>query len=146
MKTTIFAAAIVLLTVTMLTNCQMTNKKLEALKKVQNAKDAEIKAIQALNLACKDSILLIKKTLEERANTYQKNLANYQAKVWNEKQENKILTEKKIADLEQKNNAMIMRLSNYQDTIQVSESFELFRYELEREISELGKSIKTING
>jgi hypothetical protein len=146
MKTTIIATVIVLLSVTMLTNCQMTNKKLEALKKVQDAKDAEIKAVQAINLAYKDSVELIKKDLAAKTNSYQKNIADYQSKINYVKQESKIITEKKVADLEAKNNEMMIRLSSYQDTTAEKNNFELFRYELSREISELGKSIKSING
>lgn len=145
MKTIIFAVVIVLLTVTMLTNCQMTNKKLEAEKKVQDAKDAEIKAIQATNLAFKDSIQLIKKESEENANTYQKNLADYQVQINYVRQENKIITEKKVAELEQKNDAMITRLSNYLDSTRVNGNFELFRYELGRQLSEQDKALKAFN-
>ncbi len=145
MKTTIFAVVIVLLTVTMLTNCQMTNKKLEALKKVQDAKDAEIKAIQALNLATNDSIQLIKKELEEKAVTYQKNLADYKSMTRKDQLESKIITEKKVSELEQKNEEMINRLSNFQDTTEKKGNFELFRYELGREMNELSKSLKSLN-
>ena len=145
MKTTIIATAIVLLTVTMLTNCQMTNKKLEALKKVQDAKDAQIKAIQAVNLAFRDSIQLVKKELAEKTSAYQKNLAESQSNFNNVLQANKINAEKKVADLEQKNNDMMIRLSSFQDSTSVNENFEMFRYELGREMSELGKTLKTIN-
>jgi uncharacterized membrane-anchored protein YhcB (DUF1043 family) len=145
MKTTIIATAIVLLTVTMLTNCQMTNKKLEALKKVQDAKDAQIKAIQAINLAYNDSIRLIKKELAEKTSSYQKHIAESQSKFYNDMQASKMNTEKKVAEMEQKNNDMINRLSNYQDSTQINENFEMFRYELGREMNELGKSIKSIN-
>ena len=145
MKTSIFAAVIVLLTVTMLTNCQMTNKKLEAEKKVQDAKDAKIKAIQALNLAMKDSIQLIKKDLAEKASSYQKNMDNYQAQINYISQESKIINEKKVAELEQKNDAIITRLSNFQNTTIVNDNFELFRYELGRELSEQGKSLIAFN-
>jgi hypothetical protein len=145
MKTTIIATVVVLLSVTMLTNCQMTNKKLEALKKVQDAKDAQIKAIQAANLAIKDSIQLVKKELAEKTNTYQKNLADYQAKFNTDLQENKIITQKKVAELNQKNTDMMIMLSNYHDSTRVNDNFEMFRYELGREMSELGKSLKTIN-
>ncbi len=145
MKTTIFAVVIVLLTVTMLTNCQMTNKKLEAQKKVQEAIEAKAKAVQALNLTMKDSVQLVKKELVATATNYEKNLEAYQAKVGYEKNVVKAATEKKVAELEQKNDAMTIRLQSYQDTTEVNANFELFRYEMERELSELGKSIKTIN-
>jgi hypothetical protein len=121
----------------------MTNKKLEAQKKVQEAIEAKAKAIQALNLAMKDSVQLIKEDMKETTNTYEKNIEEFKAKASYEANEIQIITAKKVAELEQKNDAMIMRLSNYQDTTQVSESFELFRYELGRELSEEGKSLKT---
>jgi hypothetical protein len=123
----------------------MTNKKLEAQKKVQDAIEAKAKAIQTLNLALKDSVQLVKKDMEETATAYEKNLEEFQAKAYNEMNETKVITAKKVAELEQKNEAMITRLSNYQDTTQVSESFELFRYELGRELSETGKSLKSFN-
>src|ERR1035438_10632941 len=106
MKTSIFAAVIVLLTVTMLTNCQMTNKKLEAQKKVQEAIEAKDKAVQALNLAMKDSVQLVKIELEETANAYEKNLEEFQTKVGYEKNVVKAATEKKVAELEQKKEAL----------------------------------------
>jgi len=129
----------------MLTNCQMTNKKLDAQKKVQEAIEAKARAVQALNLAMKDSVQLVKKELEETANSYEKNLEAFQTKVGYEKSVAKAATEKKVAELEQKKEAITMRLQNYQDTIEVNANFELLRYEMERELSELGKSIKTIN-
>lgn len=145
MKTSIFAAVIVLLTVTMLTNCQMTNKKLDAQKKMQEAIEAKAKVIQTLNLAMNDSIRLIKTNFAEKTSAYQKNLADYQAQITYIRQANKITTEKKVAALKEKNNAMISRLINYQDTTRINENFEIFRYELGRELSEQDKALMSFN-
>ncbi|MGD0711874.1 MAG: hypothetical protein ABR968_11930 [Bacteroidales bacterium] len=146
MKNTIFALVIIIMTVTMLTNCQLTNNKLEAQKKVQDAKEAEVKVSRELNLAFKDSIQRIRKEFEGKANIYEMKLANCRNIIAYNKKETKIINEKKEADLEQKNIDMENRLYNYKDTDEGKDSWELFRYEFSRDMDELGKSIKGING
>jgi len=146
MKNVIFALVIIIMTVTMLTNCQLTNNKLEAQKKAQDAKEVEVKASQAINFAYKDSIQQLKKESIIKANIYQNRLANYKAIIAYNKKETKITNEKKEADLEQKDINMENRLFNYKSSDDGQENWELFRYEFGRDMDELGKSIKGING
>jgi len=146
MKNTIFALVIIIMTVTMLTNCQLTNNKIEAQKKAQDAKAAEAITSQELILAFKDSIQQLRKEAEIKANIYQNRLANYKAVIAYNKKETKSINEKKEADLEQRDIDMENRLYNYKDTDEGKDSWELFRYEFSRDMDELGKSIKGING
>jgi hypothetical protein len=134
------------MTVTMLTNCQLTNNKIEAQKKAQDAKAAEAITSQELILAFKDSIQQLRKEAEIKANIYQNRLANYKAVIAYNKKETKSINEKKEADLEQRDIDMENRLYNYKDTDEGKDSWELFRYEFSRDMDELGKSIKGING
>jgi len=134
------------MTVTMLTNCQLTNNKLEAQKKVQDAKEAEAIASQELNLVYEDSIQQMRKESNIKASIYQKKLANYKAVIAYNKKETKITNEKKEADLEQRDINMENRLFNYKSADDGQENWELFRYEFGRDMDELSKSIKGING
>ena len=146
MKNTIFALVIIIMTVTMLTNCQLTNNKIEAQKKAQDAKAAEAIASQELILAFKDSIQQLKKESKIKANIYQNGLANYKAVIAYNKKETKSINEKKEADLEQRDINMENRLINYKSSDDGQENWELFRYEFGRDMDELDKSIKGING
>jgi len=138
-KKPIFVIAIVFMTVTIFMNWKSSDKKDEAQKKLQIAMAAEVKTNQKLILAMKDSSQLFKKESEEKNKTYENNLSEYKAAVSFEKKETKIKNEKTLAEIEQKNNDMIKRLSNYKE--EGTENLELFRYEIGREMNELGKSI-----
>jgi hypothetical protein len=103
----------------------------------------EVKINRDLNLALKDSSQLFKTESAEKINSYEKKLVSFKAKIAYDKKESKIQQEKKMAELKQKDNDMIKRLSNYTES--GTENLELFRYEIGREMDELGKSLTVAN-
>lgn len=125
---------------TILTNCTTSNKKIEAQNKEQNAK-ANLKQY----LAMKESVLQYKNESAEKTIAYESQLASYTAKTAYDKKETKIKYEKKLAEIEQNNNEMIKRVNNFQDTAAGKDNFELFKYELSREMHEQSNSIKASN-
>jgi len=136
MKTQFFTIVLIIISIAFLSNCTSADKKSEVQKKLQSSMDAAAKANLKLNLLMKDSVLQFKKESAEKTITYEKQLAAYKSRAaYNMK-----VTEKKIAELEQNNNDMKNRLSSYKD--EGTANWELFKYELSRELDEQGKSIK----
>lgn len=145
MKRQFFTIALIIITITIISNCTLSNKKVEAQKKVQNAKHAVLNANLKRNLAMNDAILQFKNESAEKTITYEKQLVAFKAKTAYDKKETAIKYENKLAEIEQKNNDMIKRVSNYQDTSAGKDHFELFKYELSREMYEQSKSIQASN-
>jgi hypothetical protein len=145
MKKQFFTIALIIITITIISNCTLSNKKVDVQKTVQNIKHAVLNANLKRNLAMNDSILHFKYESAEKSITYKNQLAAFKVKAAYEKKETAIKFENKIAEIEQNNNAMIKRVYNYQDTSAGKDNFELFKYELSREMYEQDKSIKASN-
>ena len=118
MRKTIYAlATAVFLAGTMLTGCQSSaeNAVYEENNK-QAEKENILAAKQDLFQAHQDSITEYQKfrlEYDERIIANEKTLADYQARIANENKENRAPHEKRLALLEQKNNDLKQKLSNY---------------------------------
>jgi len=143
LKRPVITLVIVFMAVAIFTNWKSSNKEEEAQQKIINAKVAEVKANQEMISSITDSINQLKKESIEKTKSYDKKIVAIKANIRNDKKQATIKNEKKLAELEQKNNDMIKRLSNYTES--GTENLELFRYEMGREMNELGKSLTVSN-
>ena len=141
----IIAIVVVFLTVTIFTNWSSSNKKDEEQKILLTAKTAEVKTTYELNQVMKDSIQQLKNESKENNKTYKNNITKYKAIIANNKKEAKIKNEKKMAEIAQKNNEMIIRVNNYKDADAGKDNYELYRYELSREMDDISKSLTVSN-
>jgi len=142
LKRPVITLVIIFMAVAIFTNWKSSNKE-EAQQKIINAKVAEVKANQEMITSITDSINQLKKESIEKTKSYDKKIVAIKANIRNDKKQATIKNEKKLAELEQKNNDMIKRLSNYTES--GTENLELFRYEMGREMNELGKSLTVSN-
>jgi type I site-specific restriction-modification system R (restriction) subunit len=143
LKRPVITLVIIFMAVAIFTNWKSSNKEEEAQQKIINAKVAEVKANQEMISSITDSINQLKKESIEKTKSYDKKIVAIKANIRNDKKQATIKNEKKLAELEQKNNDMIKRLSNYTES--GTENLELFRYEMGREMNELGKSLTVSN-
>jgi type I site-specific restriction-modification system R (restriction) subunit len=143
LKRPVITLVIVFMAVAIFTNWKSSNKEEEAQQKIINAKVAEVKANQEMISSITDSINQLKKESIEKTKSYDKKIVAIKANIRNDKKQATIKNEKRLAELEQKNNDMIKRLSNYTES--GTENLELFRYEMGREMNELGKSLTVSN-
>ena len=150
MKKTILTLAVtVFIAGTMLTNCKSSTEKVEnAENKLQEAKDNVIDAKQDLNKTRKDSITeyqKFKKESEEKINAHDLSIAEFKARVANEKKENRAKYEKKLAELEQKNSDLKKKLEDYKED--GKDNWDSFKLKFNHDLDELGKALKgfTVN-
>jgi predicted RNase H-like nuclease (RuvC/YqgF family) len=147
MRKTIYAlATAVYFTGTMLTGCQSSaeNAVYEENNK-QAEKENILAAKQDLFQAHQDSITEYQKfrlEYDERIIANEKTLADYKARIANENKENRAPHEKRLALLEQKNNDLKQKLSNYYEDGE--NAWGSFKSEFSQEMDELGKSLKAI--
>ncbi|MGD0709613.1 MAG: hypothetical protein ABR968_00380 [Bacteroidales bacterium] len=135
MKKTIFTLAIsMLMSGTMFTACKSSAKK------VNDAKDKVEIANQELSQAIKDSIQQFKNESEDKINANAKSLADFKARIANEKADIKIKYEKKLADLDQKNSDLRKKLDDYKE--EGKEKWEAFKADFSNNMEELSKSLK----
>jgi hypothetical protein len=142
-------AATALLAVTILTNCNSSSHKIDnAEDKLQDAKEAVLDAKIDLNLAVQDSITEFQQFKTESQNQIianEKSIAGLKLSFADASQDNKILYEKKLFELEEKNSELKIKLAEYQqgDTDQ----WQLFKSEFKRDMDKLGKAFAdfTIN-
>lgn len=144
MKKTIFTITITIFAIgILLTGCQSSAEKVEnARDNVQDAKDNVVVAQQELNQALNDSILQFKKESMENINAYEKSIAEFKTKIATEKKETRAIYEKKISELEQKNNQMKTKLEEYKDNGQ--EAWVSFKAEFNHDMNELGEAFKDL--
>jgi hypothetical protein len=144
MNKTIFTLAITtIMAGTMITGCQSSADKIENAK--ENVKDAEDKMVEAkqnLNIAINDSIQLFKKESEEKISAFEKDIAEFKAKITTVKEETKDEYEKKLASIEQKNNKLKKKLENYKEDGQ--DNWSQFKNEFNHDMDELGKAFKDL--
>jgi hypothetical protein len=145
MKRQFFTIALIIITITIISNCTLSNKNVEVQKKEQNTNHAVLKANLKLNMAMKGTALQYKNESVQKTITYERQLVAYKVKTAYNKKETEIKYENKLAEIEQNNNEMIKRVNNFQDTSAGKDNFELFKYELSREMQEQSNSIKASN-
>lgn len=137
---TIFATGIIL------SSCQSSAKKIEkAEDKVQEAKKDVLDAKYDLDMARQDSITefeQFKKEVEAKITAHEKLIAEFKARIANDKLENRAIYEKRLADLEQKNTDMKKVLAEYKVVGQTN--WQLFKTEFRRDIDKLGEAFNEL--
>jgi predicted RNase H-like nuclease (RuvC/YqgF family) len=135
MRKTISALAVtIFIAGAILTGCQSSAKK------VENARDKVIEANQELSQALKDSIQQFKTESELKISANEKSIAEFKAKIKNEKKENKAAYEKKLAELEQKNSDLKKKLEEFKDDSKAN--WKTFKTEFSNDMNELGQALK----
>jgi predicted RNase H-like HicB family nuclease len=128
---------------TMLTGCQTSNKNVEkARDNMEEAKDKVTEAKKDIDQALKESIQQFKKESQERISNNEKIIAEFKAKIEKEGKMAKAKYEKKVAELEQKNREMKMRLDKFEDNKQ--DKWDSFKTEFNHDMDQLGKSLKDL--
>ena len=145
MKKTIFILGItVFMAGTMLVGCLSSGEKVEAAR--DNVKDANENvqiANQELNKAKQDSILQFRKEAVERINMNKKSIADFKLKIAKENKVVKAKNEKKLAELEEKNNKLEKTLSDYKEDGQ--EKWSEFKIEFNHDLDEIGKAFQDLS-
>jgi plasmid maintenance system killer protein len=124
------------------TGCTSSSKKIEhAEDKVLDAKEAVIDAQSDLNLARQDSITefqQLKTAFQNQISANEKSIAGLKLKIVDASQENRELYEKKLAELEEKNNDLKIKLAEFKEG--ETDQWETFKLEFKRDLDELGKA------
>ncbi|MCA1757855.1 MAG: hypothetical protein LC649_10400 [Bacteroidales bacterium] len=144
MKKTVFTlAATAFIAVIIITSCNSSSQKIEnAEDNLQNAKEAVIDARTDLNLAVLDSITEFQQFKLESQNEIianEKSIAGLKLRFADASQENKILYEKKVAELEEKNSALKVKLAEYQEGN--TDQWQIFKSEFNRDMADLRKAL-----
>jgi outer membrane murein-binding lipoprotein Lpp len=142
MKKSIFMLAITtVIAGTMLTGCQSSSAKVEdAQEKVQNAQEQVASAQEELNQAIKDSIQQFKKESEARIIANEKSIADFRARIAREGKESRVRYEQRLAELEQQNRDMKMRLENFNE--EQKDKWESFRVKFNEDMEKQGKAFR----
>jgi predicted RNase H-like HicB family nuclease len=128
---------------TMLTGCQTSNKNVEkARDNMEEAKDKVTEAKNDINQALKESIQQFKKESQERISNNEKIIAEFKGKMEKRGKVTKANYEKKVAELEQNNREMKMRLDKFEDNEQ--DKWDSFKSEFNHDMDELGKALKDL--
>jgi len=140
MKKTIFSLAITMLMAgTMLSGCQSSAEKVkEAQDKVQAAQNKVVEAQLNLDQAVRDSIQEFRKDAENQIIANEKNIAEFKIKLAKEKKANRAQAEKRLAELEQQNREMRMRLEDFRED--GKENWRSFRNKFNHDMVVMGKS------
>lgn len=99
-------------------------------------------ANRELNQALNNSILLFKKESREIIFRYRRNIAALKANLINEKEDSKIILERKLAALQQRNEDLKMKLELYKEVGR--EKWSSFKIEFNSKIKELGDAINDL--
>jgi len=97
-----------------LTACQSSTTKSNQTK-VEEIPDTVIYIHQDIKPTLKDSINQFRKQSEKQILLNEKEIVLFKAEIVNEKKKGKIKGDKKIDDLEHRNNDLVIRLDNYYD-------------------------------
>ncbi len=140
MKKSIFVlTASALISAGILTSCNTSAEK------VENAQDNVTEATLDLKKANEEYLQDIENYRKETAAKIAANdqsIAEFNARVENEKNEAKADYKKKIAELEQKNSDIKKKMEEYK--AEGKEKWELFKTEFSRDMDELGKAFKDL--
>ncbi|MGM0621697.1 MAG: hypothetical protein ACQETJ_11675 [Bacteroidota bacterium] len=124
-----------------LTSCNSSSQKIEnAEDNVQDAKEAVVDAKSDLNQAYQDSITefqQFKTDFQNQISANEKTIAGLKLSIADASQEDKVLYEKKLAELEEKNNDLRIKLAEYKEG--ETDQWQSFKMEIKRDMDELGK-------
>lgn len=143
MKKTIFTmAAMLFIAVNIFTGCVSPAKKLEnAEEKVLDAKEVVKEAKQDMNIIRQDSVTDYQQfriVYDNKIVANEKSIAELKVNVANASKENKILYQKKLAELERRNNDLKIELNNYKS--ESADDWLEFKNEFKNDMDELGKA------
>lgn len=123
----------------MYTSCKSSSEKVEnAEEKVTEAEQNLNDAQQEYQADLDNYRMLTASTIE----TNNRNIAEFNARIENEKNEVRAEYRTKIAELEAKNNEMKQKLDNYQS--EGKDQWESFKNEFNRDMDQLGRSISDL--
>jgi len=127
----------------MITSCQTSGTNVEkAREKLQDAEEQVVVANQELIKSLNDSIQMFKQENGEIITSYEKSMTEIKTKMANNKEENQIILEKKLAMLEQNNEEMKIRLEEYREDGR--ENWVAFKNEFNHDMEELGTAFKDL--
>lgn len=140
MKNKLFRlAALVFVSGTLLTACNMQDKKED--KSQEMVEDAKQNVAEA-NLDLNNAIEKFKIVTAERISANEKKIAEFKDKIAVENVENKAKLENKLAELEQKNKEMKAKLAAYKNN--GNEQWDAFKTEFNHDMKELGKAFSDL--
>lgn len=138
MKQTILTLAVIMF----MGSSMLLNSCQSSAKKVENAKENVATANEELLKARQDSIHQFKQESARKISDSEKRITEYKAKIANENKELKAKHEKKLYELEQKNNDLKTRLTTLKDD--GSEDWKQFKTEFSHDMDALGTSLKDL--
>jgi hypothetical protein len=124
-----------------LTACQSSTTKREKAK-VEEMPDTVIYIDQDEKLTFKDSVDQFKKQSEKQIRLNKKEIVLFKAEIIDEKEKAKIRDDEKIAELELRNNDLVIRLDNYYDESQ--EQWDSFKVEYNEDMDDLEDDFKDL--
>ncbi|MGM0622160.1 MAG: hypothetical protein ACQETJ_13995 [Bacteroidota bacterium] len=142
-------SATILFTGMLFTSCNSQSEKVEnAEDNVLDAKKAVIKAESELSQTRQDSITdfqQFKTKYQNQISANEKSIADLRSNIEGAIKENKASYEKKVAELEEKNNALKTKLNDYNE--EKKNQWQSFKTEFKRDMDELGEAFSafTIN-
>ncbi|MBP1644621.1 MAG: hypothetical protein H6Q16_196 [Bacteroidetes bacterium] len=144
MKKTIFILSItMLMSGTILVGCLSSDEKVEAARNNVNDANKEVQiANQELSQAKQDSILLFRQEAAERISMNKKSIADFKLKISKENKIQKAKNEKRLAELEKRNNLLEKSLADYKDDEKTK--WSEFKIEFNNDLDELGKAFKNL--
>ncbi len=124
-----------------LTACQSSTTKREKAK-AEEMPDTVIYIDQDEKPTLKDSIAQFKKQSEKQIQQNEKEIVLFKAEIIDEKKKAKIKDDKKIDELELRNNDLVIRLDNYYDESQ--EQWDSFKVEYNEDMDDLEDDFKDL--
>lgn len=114
-------------------------------QKVKAARNNVTKANDKLDEAKKEyleDVAAYRKEIADKIASNNLKIAAFEAKIENEKDDNKTSYKEKINELKKKNNDMKMRIDNYR--VEGKEKWAMFKNEFSHDMEELGKAFKDL--
>lgn len=144
MKKIIFILGLtVLMSGTIFIGCLSSDEKVEAARNNLNDanKDVQI-ANQELTQAKQDLILMFRQEAAERISLNKKSIADLKLKISKENKVLKAKNEKKLEELEKRNNLLEKSLADYKDDEKTK--WSEFKIEFNNDLDELGKAFQNL--
>jgi len=124
-----------------LTACQSSTTKREKAKG-EEMPDTVIYIDQDQKLTFKDSVDQFKKQSEKQIRLNKKEIVLFKTEIIDEKEKEKIRDDEKIAELELRNNDLVIRLDSYNDESQ--EQWDSFKVEYNEDMDDLDDDFKDL--
>lgn len=130
------------ITGSILTGCLSPSQKVKnAEDKLKDKQEAVLDAKNDLNLAQQDSLTEMQQfkiKFENQIGAYEKSIADLKVSIDDTNKENKALLQKKLDELERRNNELKVKLADYKD--EGTDKWQTFKSEFKHDMDELGKA------